>query len=687
MNADKTKTYFKRAPIGTSSRKLTSDGLPPSSDAATIMPWDSMPLSLRGARFATMATLRPTKASGLYASAMPATMLLGLGSPMSMWRCSSLSDFGTAAAARTMPTRRSTFRKSSIVMCETGCGAFPKTACWRAYFSNFQFFHFFDGDFWIGARENSGDGTQGLSGGQVAPMQIFRADSGDGRSESQLGINLCGGFGKDRREQRGNDAQGFGCGIESPIETLLAALHFGLLPGGLLDDVFVDGGDQAPDHFERFRKFEFFEGFEGGGGDHGGIFGDVGVAGRFRNDAAAILVDHRQRPAGEIAQAVGQVRVITAHERVITKTAVLAEDYLAQQEVAQGVGAEHFMNARGAHNVAARFAHFVVFEQQPAVGDDALGQRQVGGHQELGPIDGVEADDFLADEMQVGGPKILAMNFFAVDGGHVGGECVKPDVEHVLGFVGHGDAPLDGRAGDGEILQTLLDEGDDFVAARFGLNEIGLVFVELQEFSGVFGKLEIIIFFGDGFGGAAAIRAGTAGLGVVHIGVIEDAVLAGVVAFINLPPFAAAAEQILDAVGMAVAGGALEAIDVEAENLPLLAELFRDGVGIFLGSFSLGNGCAFDVDAVLIGAGGEDGMKALHPFERPDGIGGDGGVGVADVGGGVGVVDGGGEVIFVHLRVVTSILAGRGADYQSAAGCQPAPPIASECGTDQEDFK
>ena len=53
-------THLRRAPTGTSSRKPASTGLPPSSDAATIMPFDSMPRNFRGWRFATITTLRPT---------------------------------------------------------------------------------------------------------------------------------------------------------------------------------------------------------------------------------------------------------------------------------------------------------------------------------------------------------------------------------------------------------------------------------------------------------------------------------------------------------------------------------------------------------------------------------------------------------------------------------------------------
>ena len=40
--------HFRRAPTGMSSWKPASTGLPPSTEAATIMPFDSMPFSLRG---------------------------------------------------------------------------------------------------------------------------------------------------------------------------------------------------------------------------------------------------------------------------------------------------------------------------------------------------------------------------------------------------------------------------------------------------------------------------------------------------------------------------------------------------------------------------------------------------------------------------------------------------------------
>src|SRR6266852_6281653 len=64
--------YFNRAPTSTSSRKAVRTGRPSGpTEAATIMPLDSTPRSLRGARFTTTATLRPINFSGSLNWAMP----------------------------------------------------------------------------------------------------------------------------------------------------------------------------------------------------------------------------------------------------------------------------------------------------------------------------------------------------------------------------------------------------------------------------------------------------------------------------------------------------------------------------------------------------------------------------------------------------------------------------------------
>ena len=78
-----------------------------------------------------------------------------------------------------------------------------------------------------------------------------------------------------------------------------------------------------------------------------------------------------------------------------------------------------------------------------------------------------------------------------------------------------------------------------------------------------------------------------------------------------------------------------------------LAEFVGDEVGELLRRFVGGGGGALDLLAVLVGAGGEDHrLVTLHALQALDRVGGDGGVGVADVGSGVDVIDRRGEVVF-----------------------------------------
>src|SRR5438874_13232642 len=130
---------------------------------------------------------------------------------------------------------------------------------------------------------------------------------------------------------------------------------------------------------------------------------------------------------------------------------------------------------------------------------DLLGNRQHGGHQECGPVDSVEPDDVFTDYVNVSWPVAAAFVFGTAHGAEVRGESVKPDIENVRLFSGHRNAPANCGASDAEIFESAFDEANDFVAARFRLDEGRIFFVEIQKWLLEGGKLEEIIFFGDGF--------------------------------------------------------------------------------------------------------------------------------------------------------------------------------------------
>ena len=110
-------------------------------------------------------------------------------------------------------------------------------------------------------------------------------------------------------------------------------------------------------------------------------------------------------------------------------------------------------------------------------------------------------------------------------------------------FHGRANAPLHIGARDGKIVQALLDERDHFVAAVIGLDELRIFFVQLEQRFLERGKLEEVVFFGHGFGGVAARGARIAGLDVVDVGFIADAIGPGIGALVNVPVLLAAFEQ------------------------------------------------------------------------------------------------------------------------------------------------
>ena len=86
--------------------------------------------------------------------------------------------------------------------------------------------------------------------------------------------------------------------------------------------------------------------------------------------------------------------------------------------------------------------------------EDLLRQRSAQGHQEDGPVDGVEADDVLADEVvALGGgiapPRVEFLPVFpapVLERGEVAHGRVEPDVEVLAGMAGNLEAEVRGVA-------------------------------------------------------------------------------------------------------------------------------------------------------------------------------------------------------------------------------------------------
>ena len=87
--------------------------------------------------------------------------------------------------------------------------------------------------------------------------------------------------------------------------------------------------------------------------------------------AVEIPVGHGHAAVDQVAQVVGEVGVVAAHEAVPGHVGVLVEGDLAQRHVARAVPAERRHHVAGLQEVAAALAHPLALGQQPAVDPDA----------------------------------------------------------------------------------------------------------------------------------------------------------------------------------------------------------------------------------------------------------------------------------------------------------------------------
>ena len=277
-----------------------------------------------------------------------------------------------------------------------------------------------------------------------------------------------------------------------------------------------------------------------------------------------------------------------------------------------------------------------------------LGQRQIQSHQHGGPQNSVETQDLLAHHVKVGRPELVVVVIFFVtvaQRGDIVAQGIHPHIHGVLGVEGHGDAPLDRGTGHAGILQALLDEGDHLVLAALGLDELGVLLVELQQAVSVLAGLEEVGLLVGIVDLAAAVRA----LAVHQLAVRPEAlaglaVVADVLALVDIALLVQLGEDLLAAFHMVVVGGADKAVVADIQQLPQILDGSHDLVHVLLGGDTGIGSLILDLLAVLIGAGQEHDVIALHPLEACQCVAGDSGIAVADVQLVAGVVDGSGDV-------------------------------------------
>ncbi len=279
--------------------------------------------------------------------------------------------------------------------------------------------------------------------------------------------------------------------------------------------------------------------------------------------------------------------------------------------------------------------------------------RNAGRVEDRRPVETVEADDVLADDVQplVGACPVVAVLRGVVreaEGGEVVRERVHPYIEDVVGLLGNRDPPLHARAADAEVLEPLLDDAEHLVPARLGAN-LELVALDPLAQPALVGRQaeeEVLLF--EPLAGPLVIEAEVAGLAqlvLVLEGLAARAVPPGVDAAVDgvLPVGSLRDTQLLpepeDAAPVDLVGRADEAVVADVVAGPELAELRGDLVALLLLADPALAGDALDVLAVLVGARQHERVVAGEPARARQRVDRDRRVGVPHVWHVVDVVD------------------------------------------------
>ena len=259
----------------------------------------------------------------------------------------------------------------------------------------------------------------------------------------------------ERIDQHRHDPQGFCQIVHYRIQFRLLFRILCQDPRCLFVDILVGSSYHNPDFFQCHVEGEFIHlGFHLGsctGGDGLQLTVDVVFGLAFRNEASAVFLDHGNSSGNQVAQVVGQIIVHSLQHHLIGENAVLSEGVFPQQEVLQGVDAVAFDENHRVHHVLAlgRFGLGNLFaaQQQPAVTQNLLRQRQVCTHQHGRPNHRMEPDDFLAHQVHVRRPVfVIQFRFIRIaQCGDIVGQRIQPYIDDMLLINWDRNPPVKGR--------------------------------------------------------------------------------------------------------------------------------------------------------------------------------------------------------------------------------------------------
>ena len=427
--------------------------------------------------------------------------------------------------------------------------------------------------------------------------------------------------------------------VHHRIQPGLSALILRENPGLRLIDIFIRPADQLPDLLQCQVKTE-------------AVHADLDTAlcrhrhgdqilirfsrfRRLRNDSSVILFYHGHRTAHQISEIVCQIVIQTVEHHFVCIESVLTESILTEQEIFQGIDAVAFDQLDGIHHIASGFRHLAAFQQNPAVTQHFLRQRQVERHQHSRPDNRMEPDDFLSHQMNVGRPVFFKETVLLIrvsQSRNIVGKSIQPDIYDVLRIGRNADAPVEGTAGNTQVVESLSQEAEHLVSSRLRLQKFRILFQQIDQPVLISGKAEKIRLLAGFFHRSSAVRT----LSVHRLYLCPErltrrTVQSFIFSLIDIALFVHLFKDRLHTLHMPVLRRTDKIVIGDFHSIPQSDDSAHDIVHVLLRCHAVLRSHFLDFLTVLVRAGQETDIISRSPLKPCHRIGHDGTVSVSDV--------------------------------------------------------
>ena len=131
---------------------------------------------------------------------------------------------------------------------------------------------------------------------------------------------------------------------------------------------------------------------------------DILLLQRIGNHTVEVFILHGNGSIHQISQNIGQVRIDTLHDQIPGNRSILCKRHFMQYEIPHGIHTEVMHKLIRIDGVSFGFGHLSISNQQPWMTEHLLWQRLTECHQHNWPVNRMEAQNVLTDDMYIRRP-------------------------------------------------------------------------------------------------------------------------------------------------------------------------------------------------------------------------------------------------------------------------------------------